>query len=286
MPDDAPLPPGELEQEALGSGQLASQPGKRPQWLRRIGPAVAAAAVLSAVGAGLLWWFICGRDAIDVSARPIRSPIRTWKPVAEWIDPNSGAHSPSSAKERLAAALETVGQITSQLNSPVLLRQIASDGRPWGDLRQPETAGSSPWERWEIRLLEGHTLETYARQLDFFGIELGVLLPEGKLLYLFNLSQAKPETRLGDVRDEKRCYLVWQEGRLAEADEELLARAGIDPAGRVVLKFLPPAVERKLAELERAEAGLAADRVVKTCFGVRATESGYEFFVYEQTRRR
>lgn len=286
MADDAPLPPGERDQDSLGRGPLGLAATERGQWRGRLGPLAAVVAVLGALGAGSLWWFIAGRGATRTDALRLRSPNLSWKPAAQWADPNAGLPGFTSARERLDSALKTVGQLTAELNSPALMREIASDGRPWGDLRQPAAAGSPPWQRWEIRLLEGHTLETYSRQLDFFAIELGVLLPEGKVLYVFNLSQAKPDTRLGDVRDETRCYLTWQSGRLGEADEELLTRAGVDGAGRVVLKFLPPAVERKLAELERAEAGSALDRVEKTCFGVRAAEGGYEFFVYEQLRRR
>ncbi len=284
MADDAPPPADDAQQG--NSEPLASRPALRRPFSRRFGPAAAVGAVLMALGAGLLWWFIAGRKAGKPAGVQLPRTSGTWQPATDWADPAAGSGSQPSAKERLDAALETVGLLTPGLNSPELLREIASDGRPWGDLRLAETAGPSPWDRWEIRLLEGHTLETYAKQLDFFGIELGVLLPGGKVLYVFNLAQARPDTRVGDVGDEQRCYLTWQAGRLREADDELLTRAGVDPQGRVVLKFLPPAVQRKLAELERAEAGSAADRVEKTCFGVRAAESGYEFFVYEQTRRR
>ena len=42
---------------------------------------------------------------------------------------------------------------------------------------------------------EGNTLDLYARQLDFFGIELGVLMPDNKIIYAFNLRKPKPDTR-------------------------------------------------------------------------------------------
>jgi len=182
--------------------------------------------------------------------------------------------------------LQIVGELTPSLNSPALLREMAWDGGPWDDLRQRDTQRPEPWRRWEIRLLEGHTLETYARQLDFFGIELGVLEPGGRIVYVFNLSQARPATRVGEAAAERRCYLTWHSGALRRADEELLARAKVDAKGKVILKFLPPAVERRLAELEQAEAGADLSRVERTCFGIRAAGSGYEFFVYKQTFRR
>ena len=47
-----------------------------------------------------------------------------------------------------------------------------------GDGRTPgfgRGSGSGVARRWEVRFIEGNTLQTYARQLDFFEIELGVL---------------------------------------------------------------------------------------------------------------
>jgi len=271
---------------AGNGGPLRPAPAQSRRFQRRLAVAAAVCALVIAAGAVLLWWFyIKGAPRKPAGTQGHRTS-GPWKLAAQWADPADGSSGPLSAQERLDALLKGVGALTPELNSPSLLSEIASDGRPWGDLRQPQSAAPSPWNRWEIRLLEGHTLDTYARQLDFFGIELGVLLPDGEVLYAFNLSQARPDTRVGDVGNEKRCYLTWQAGRLREADLELLARAGVDSKGRVVLKFVPPAVERKLAELEQAEAGSALDRVEKTCFGIRAAESGYEFFIYEQIRRR
>lgn len=280
-------PTGPTDDPLAGNGgPLGPAPAPSRLFLRRFAPAAGVGALAIVGAAVLLWWFYFRRPSGESTGAQGAGLGGSWKLAAQWADPASGASGRPSAQERLDALLKDIGRLTPELNSPALLNEIASDGRPWGDLRQPLAAAPSPRDRWEIRLLEGHTLDTYARQLDFFGIELGVLLPDGKILYVFNLSQAKPDTRVGDVGDEKRCYLTWQAGRLREADLELLARAGVDSTGRVVLKFVPPAVERKLAELEQAEAGSALDRVERTCFGIRAAESGYEFFIYEQIRRR
>ncbi len=140
--------------------------------------------------------------------------------------------------------------------------------------------------QWEVYFIEGNTLEGYARQLDFFKIELGVLMPNNQVAYATNLSQPRPSTRTGQADLERRYYLTWRGGNLIEADRELLARAGIDTTGRIILKFLPPELEAQLLAMERQRAGDQAKSIRRTRFGVRPGGSGgYSFVVLEQTYR-
>ena len=97
----------------------------------------------------------------------------------------------------------------------------------WGDQREAADPGANLRRNWELRFAKGTTKENYARQLDFFGIELAVVMPENKLLYVRNFSKGKPETRTGAADRETRCYLTWSEGDLSRADADLLARAGV-----------------------------------------------------------
>jgi len=135
--------------------------------------------------------------------------------------------------------------------------------------------------RWELRFKEGNTLNTYARQLDFFGIELGVLTPGNKVLYVYNLSHARPQTREGPRDTEKRYRFTWTQGSLEQADRMLLARANVDTRGSIIYKFLPDQWTRKLMELEAAEAG--GKKVRSTLYGIRSSGSGYEFYVMRQS---
>ena len=48
---------------------------------------------------------------------------------------------------------------------------------------------------WEVNFQKGSTLDDYARQLDFFGIEIGIVQPGGKIDYAFHLAKPKPDTR-------------------------------------------------------------------------------------------
>ena len=175
-----------------------------------------------------------------------------------------------------------------QLNDPMLTRQEATgglgDGRGIDSGHGEEKGGVQ--RRWEIHFVNRGALEVYAQQLDFFGIELGVLLPGGKVAYAFNLAKAKPDTRIDVVEKEKRYYFTWRSGDLQQADRELLARAGIEAGNPIILKFLPPAVEAQLVALEKALAGTRAKDVRKTRFGIRSAGNGYTFYVLEQTYNR
>ena len=137
--------------------------------------------------------------------------------------------------------------------------------------------------RWELRFKEGNTLDAYARQLDYFKIELGVLIPGNKVLYISNLSQSRPKTRKGPRNKEKRYRFTWTQGSLEEADRLLLGRANIDVGRGLIYKFLQPELTQKLLRLEKESAG---DKKVKTTiFGIKPDGSGHQFYVIRQTYR-
>jgi hypothetical protein len=175
----------------------------------------------------------------------------------------------------------------------VALKTAQLDDPAWGGRRGPGKGGGSGGgtgsgsgvsRRWEVRFLKGNTLDTYARQLDFFGIELGVLMPGNRVIYAFNLTKRKPDTRTAAADQEKRYYLTWRSGELQEADRELLGRAGIQNTGRIILKFLTPQIEAHLAGLEKAHAGRHAENVRRTRFEVRDDGAGgYCFVVVDQS---
>lgn len=149
----------------------------------------------------------------------------------------------------------------------------------------PRGSGGKPGRprRWEIQFLEGNTLNSYAQQLDYFQIELGILLPDDQVAYAYHLAKTTPDRRTGPAADEKRYYLTWRRGDLEKADRELLQRAGIDAAGKPVLKFLPPEVEATLVQLERQYAGEKVKSIYRTRFGIHKDGSKYSFSVLDQS---
>ena len=158
--------------------------------------------------------------------------------------------------------------------------------RYWSDPRDAAEGGEAGAARnWEIDFPKGIARDEYARQLDFFAIELAVILPNNQLQYASAFSKPKHTVRTAPTSEERRCYLTWQGGDLGRADRELLARAGIKAGSRVVVTILPRDVEAKLVELEKQAAGRDLDKVRRTRFGIHAAGNGYEFYVAEQFRR-
>ncbi|MBN1590350.1 MAG: hypothetical protein JW888_12615 [Pirellulales bacterium] len=135
--------------------------------------------------------------------------------------------------------------------------------------------------KWELRFDKGNTLEAYARQLDYFKIELGILQEDDQLLYISKLSQPRPVTRKGPREAEKRYRFTWTQGSLERADRDLLTRANIDVGRKVIYKFLPPPLYQQLAVMEKDAA--RGQKVRSTLFGIKSDGDGYQFYVMRQS---
>jgi len=191
----------------------------------------------------------------------------------------------------LEAVTDVVTTQTAAFDAVVMAAEATTKGGGGlGDSRGPGPEGEGrsdiipPWERWEIRYTTSG-LDPYARQLDFFKIELAAAGGTPLVDYAFNLAKAQPDRRSGKPEDEKRMYMTWQNagGPLAAFDRQLLAKAGVNTQRRLVLQFYPRETELKLLRLEAENArGRDAREFWKTVFGVRAAGAGYEFFVIDQ----
>jgi hypothetical protein len=157
------------------------------------------------------------------------------------------------------------------------------DGRGMG-----HGPGKPGWPRhWEVNF-DKNTLEAYAKQLDFFKIELGILQPDNKIIYVFNVAKGKPDKRIesNPSATEHRYYLTWRTPQMAQIDRELLAKAGVDPEEHLILKFLPREVELNLMALERAYQNATPKEIRLTRFGVQSEGGGFKFVVIEQSLKR
>jgi hypothetical protein len=146
----------------------------------------------------------------------------------------------------------------------------------------PGRPGIPPHMRWEIRFDEGSTVEEYARILDYFQIELGALSGAGQVVYLTNLTKAKPEVHTGPSKDDLRLYMSWRQGKMREADDKLLRRAGV-PRAKHVLQFYSKDLEQILLNLEKAFRGREPGTIRKTRFAINKAGIGFEFYVTDQT---
>ena len=156
-------------------------------------------------------------------------------------------------------------------------------GRPLGF--GPGDGGVSADQRWFISFADRGSLDEYGKQLDHFGIELGVLdVTDGSLTLVKNLSAASPQiTRKTSGADDGRLYFLWQGGGRKEADGKLLAKAGVQAADKPVLHFYPEATEQRLLRLERDHANREFRDIRRTYFEVEKKGGGYDFRVTQQS---
>lgn len=189
----------------------------------------------------------------------------------------------------LLESLETVVNIVSE-NEAVFSEAAPSEDvllvpggrRGDGRTRGEGTGLAGPPRRWQVNFGSGMTVKEYAAMLDSFGIELGVLVPGGKVLCVSNLAAAKPTVRELDSGNEKRYYLTQLKGDTDAADREILEAAGVEHRGRLVLKFLPAALEAELKRLETDFAKGREKQVKGSFFRVVPDDKKYRFEIYNQ----
>lgn len=199
----------------------------------------------------------------------------------------------------LAAVTSTSGTAATQLDQAYLDTQTASSstgagagsgsgdgtggGRPplgFG----PGKGGGVPRElRWFVSFAGDNALDEYARQLDAFGIELGVLLPTGKLVYLSNLSKNPTKRESTSGKDEKRLFFTWQGGERQQADIQLWAKNGVTVGSGKLMHFYPQKLEDILATVEFNYAKRKAKEIRRTYFQVQKVGNSYQFVVTRQT---
>lgn len=160
-----------------------------------------------------------------------------------------------------------------------------SGGRPLG--MGPGMGGVPREQRWFIRFAEGRSIDEYAKQLDFFGIELGVLQPTGELVYVSGFSGAPKKRVAQSGKEEQRLYMTWQSGERQKSDAQLLRKAGVEVTGRsVVFHFYPKQTEQLLAKLEFDYRKKQPQEIRRTYFLVQQKGNGYVFEVTRQTDMR
>jgi hypothetical protein len=139
--------------------------------------------------------------------------------------------------------------------------------------------------RREIRF-EPANVKEYAQWLDYFHIELGVLGQDNKVYYVYNLSQDKPDVRVGDPGQEQRLYMNPTDSQFASLDRQLAVKAGVADKGRIILQFYPPEAQAILVGLEQKHAGARKPEDIRsTVFRVTHRGSAFEFSVEDQSYR-
>jgi len=177
-------------------------------------------------------------------------------------------------------------QIAQQQFEPQVT-DAGTPGRATGNGRRPLGAGGPGAgvprdQRWYIRFSDRGTVATYAKQLDFFKIELGALT-QNQLIYIKNVSTKSPSKRSRNTgKDEKRLYMNWQGGDRRTADVSLFKKAGVNASRALIFHFYSPATEQLLAKLEFDHAKRPVKQIRRTYFVVRREGTGFKFVVTRQ----
>jgi len=194
-----------------------------------------------------------------------------------------------------SAASDAAGTVTSGSSD-----QLALDVAPVASFKGGKSLGTGTraalgggpgsrggWprqQRWYVQFAEQGSLDQYARQLDFFGLELGALLDDHTMAYLSDMSSPQPVVRrAASGEGEKRLFFTWQGGKRRQADVELFTKAGI-PIGpdTIIFHFYPPATENMLAVKERDYRNRPVRQIRRTFFTVIPSENGFDFEVTRQ----
>lgn len=202
-------------------------------------------------------------------------------PLEEQIEEENLQEILENVVELSDTATQQVQEVlaSESMNSGTPGSATGTGGRPLGI---GGGSGGIPREqRWFIRFADGSSVDEYARQLDFFGIELGVLLP-GKLVFLSNMSTTPRVREVTTGSGEERLYMSWQGGDRKDADVRLFQRAGVDASQGTIFHFYPPQTEQLLATIEQQYAGRSPQEIRRTYFVVVRGGDGFVFSVSRQ----
>ncbi|MDZ4781170.1 MAG: hypothetical protein SGJ19_13025 [Planctomycetia bacterium] len=198
-------------------------------------------------------------------------------------------------EESLLSTLDNISRTTSlysaRLDEPYLGEDapvLRGRSRGTGDRVAQGSGSGEPGlprpQRWEVEYGDSITLQEYSAILDFFKIELAAIGQSNTIELASKFGQQKPSVRtLIASANETRLYFSWRRGSSREAaDRELLVKAGVQTENRVLVQFIPDAVEQTLVKLEKQYAGRDPKDTRRTRFGVQKAEQGFEFHVLSQ----
>ena len=219
--------------------------------------------------------------------------------VSTAVSPDDVVADSPAVEQQITAVLNAVGAAADLSDQLQMGTDIGSSALPGGNPKgtgKHRNLGKGPGdgggvkrqERWEISFDAGQTELEYARQLDFFGVELGAIVDK-QIYYVAKLATPTPAVKIAaGGPDDKRLYFSWRAGGRRQSDLNLLTKARVPLAGSVVvLQFYPFETEQRLALLERNRLeqvkGHKDLRVVrKTKFNVIRKGGVYDFEVAKQ----
>ena len=209
--------------------------------------------------------------------------------LAQEPDPPGAEDAPELSEPQLEQTLENLASSAVQDVMVSDTLKEAGKGKGKGDSRMAGTGGEGVvervprWERWKIRF-EPDSAADFARWLDYYKIEIGVLGRDNQVHYAGSLSQGSPRVySRADYMKDNRGYTSAADGPMPRLTNELARKAGIASRGNLTLLFYPfEGVENLLYTLEKRYADRDANDIRETVFAVLKDGNGYKFEVVDQ----
>ena len=199
-------------------------------------------------------------------------------------------------QDTIEAVTDAVSSVAASLDTMNTNATASTAGTGMGDSRPPGPEGEGEdiiprFERWQLNFTS-KDIKSYAAQLDFYEIELGVVGGGVQGVdYASNLSARPTGRHSDDSAGEKRLYFMWTSPTpLQRFDQTLLGQAGIKYASRSQMRFIPEELENRLAAYElkysASKGHPSVTEIAKTIFESKSTGSGYDFEVIDQRYRK
>ncbi|MEM9367625.1 MAG: hypothetical protein AAGD07_16665 [Planctomycetota bacterium] len=199
-------------------------------------------------------------------------------------------------EQTLEAVTDAVSSVAATLDTMPTDATASTQGTGKGDSRPPGPEGEGEdiiprFERWQLNF-NAKGIKDYAKQLDFYKIELGAVGPPVQGVHTaWNLA-GSPQSKLNpDSDSEKRLYFMWTTaGPLMQFDRQLLTQARVPlPPSRSMLKFISKDLENQLAVIERdyyqSKGYTSVTQIAKTIFESKSEGGAYQFEVVSQRYR-
>lgn len=157
-------------------------------------------------------------------------------------------------------------------------------------IQNPEDDSVPRFERWQLNFVAADQA-SYAAQLDFFDMQLGIIGGGIEGIDLVSRLSTQPVAHhFDETAREKRLYFMWTApNRLRDFEYAMLKQAGVTHVDRTVIRFIPDNLEHQLAvaELQFAKAAGhdSVTEIAKTVFASVAAGDGFAFEVIDQRYR-
>ena len=246
---------------------------------------------------GLVIVFFASTMVTTIEPIPV-VPVEATSPnanqgLARDPEPPGDEEAPDLTEPRLQDTLDALMNLTATSDALLSDESLDADTQPGkgkglGDARMAGPGGDGVvervprWQRWKFRF-EPESLADYARWLDFYKIEIGVLGRDNLVHYAGRLSGGKPLVRVGVPSKETRGYAAPTDGPMPALTTRLARQVDIARHGSILLLFYPFDVESILWAMEKKYAGERdVNSIRQTVFTVKRIDDRYEFEVIGQ----